>query len=45
MCDAHARLERYWDEYHDQMDVCKTWNETLIHPDEFMIKWEMEGSK
>ena len=42
LCNTYEQLDRYWKDHHEEMNECKTWNTTLIHPMDFMIKWEME---
>ena len=37
--DLYNELTRYWYEHHEEMNKCQTWNETLWHPDEWLIRW------
>ena len=37
--NLYNEITRYWYEHQEEMDKCKTWNVTLWHPDEWLIRW------
>ena len=37
--NLYNELTRYWYEHQEEMDKCTTWNATLWHPDEWLIRW------
>ena len=37
--NLYNEITRYWYEHQEEMDECKTWNKTLWHPDEWLIRW------
>lgn len=39
VCMIYNELEKYYEKHHNEMEKCKTWNTTLLHPDEWCIQW------
>ena len=39
VCSYYDELVEYHKLHYDEFNECKTWNETLRHPDDWLIEW------